>query len=631
MRKHVEELLENRTPAPFTRDGRPRQSRPRWERDAESAFFGYLERVREVRVLDPACGSGNFLYVTLRLLKDLEKEAMLWGAEALRVTLPFPEVGPRNLRGIDINPYAAELARVSIWIGHIQWMLENGFAYERNPILKPLDNIECRDAILADDADGRPVPADWPDAEFIVGNPPFLGDKRMRRVLGDDFVDSLRTAWHDRVRGGADLVAYWHEKAREQIERGAARRAGLLATNTIRVGANRTVLQRILETGGIFTAWQNEPWVVEGAAVRVSIVGQDDGSERERYLDGQAVTVIHADLTSSESLDLTSAIPLAENAGASFIGDQKSGSFEISGELARSMLLSPINVNGRPNGDVIAPWINARDVVQRRRDIFIIDFGPYRTEAEAAAYERPFEYVRSHVFSARSAPRRGRHEWWLHERPRPDMREATAPLSRFIVTTRVSKHRLFTWVQAPTLPDSRLVVFAREDDYAFGVLHSRVHECWSIQTGGWHGVGNDPQYTPSVSFETFPFPWPLNTADRALTPEQAAHRDAIASAAQRLNESRARWLNPPELVREEPDVVPELPRRLVPVDEAAAIELQKRTLTSLYNARPAWLDNLHRDLDRAVFAAYAWPEPPEELPEAEVLGRLLALNQDRSR
>lgn len=135
MRTHVEELLQGRTPAPFTLDGRPRQNRPRWERDAELAFFKYLQRVREARVLDPACGSGNFLYVTLRLLKDLEKAAMLRGAEALRLTLPFPEVGPQNLRGIDINPYAAELARVSIWIGQIQWMLDNGFAYRRDPIL----------------------------------------------------------------------------------------------------------------------------------------------------------------------------------------------------------------------------------------------------------------------------------------------------------------------------------------------------------------------------------------------------------------------------------------------------------------------------------------------------------------
>jgi type II restriction/modification system DNA methylase subunit YeeA len=174
MREQGEGLIDGRTPAPLTRDGRPRENRPKWERDAEAAFFGYLERLRSVKVLDPACGSGNFLYVTLPILKDLEKEVIMWGAEKLKLTQPFPDMGPHNLRGIDINPYAAELARVSIWVGHIQWMLDNGFAYARDPILQPLHNIECRDAILAYDDAGNPVPAEWPEAEFIVGNPPFL-------------------------------------------------------------------------------------------------------------------------------------------------------------------------------------------------------------------------------------------------------------------------------------------------------------------------------------------------------------------------------------------------------------------------------------------------------------------------
>jgi type II restriction/modification system DNA methylase subunit YeeA len=339
-------------------------------------------------VLDPACGSGNFLYVTLRLLKDLEKEAMLWGAEALRVTLPFPEVGPQNLRGIDINPYAAELARVSIWIGHIQWMLDNGFAYDRNPILKPLDNIECRDAILVDAADGKPAPAEWPEVEFIVGNPPFLGAKLLRRRLSVEYVNMLFGAWGDRVPGMADLVCYWHEKAREQIEHGRTRRAGLLATNSIRGGASRRILQRIKETGDIFMAWSDEPWIVEGAAVRVSIVGQDDGSETERNLDGQAVEVIYADLTGGAAMavDMSTARSLDENAGVAFIADVKAGKFDIVRDRARDMLPIP-NPNGRSNTDVIVPWVNGMDVTRRTRDMFIIDFGVDTTEQEAALYE----------------------------------------------------------------------------------------------------------------------------------------------------------------------------------------------------------------------------------------------------
>ena len=245
MRAQVEALLDGRTPAPLTRDLRPRANRPPWERDAEAAYLAFLERLRAVRVLDPACGSGNFLYVALQRLKDLEHQVIQWGAETLRLTGGFPEVGPQNVLGIELNPYAAELARVSIWIGEIQWMIGNGYSYRRDPILRPLDNIEQRDAILARDPEDRPIPAEWPAAEFIVGNPPFLGGKRMRRWLGDEYVDEVFEAWSGRVPREADLVTYWHEQARALIETGQSRRAGLLSTNSIRSGPSRRVFDRI--------------------------------------------------------------------------------------------------------------------------------------------------------------------------------------------------------------------------------------------------------------------------------------------------------------------------------------------------------------------------------------------------
>ena len=184
----------------------------------------------------------------------------------------------------------------------------------------------------------------------------------------------------------------------------------------------------------------------------------------------------------------------------------------------------------------------------------------------------------------------------------------------------------------PTLPDTRLAVVAREDDYTFGVLHSRAHELWSLRTGGTTESGTTRNTRRPRSFETFPFPWPLDTPDEALSDEQRAHRDTIAEAARALDETRRRWLNPPELVREEPDVAPSLPPRLLPVDEDAERELRKRTLTNLYNARPAWLAHLHTALDAAVFAAYGWAEAgaPSELGEEELLSRLLALNLERA-
>jgi len=630
MQDRVDTIIAGRTLTSVTREGRRRAALPAWEREAETAWRAFLDRLRAVRVLDPACGSGNFLYMTLRLLKDLEQQAIHWGAERLRVTGEFPEVGPHNLLGIEINPYAKELASVSIWVGHVQWMLDNGYGFPRNPVLQPLHNIEQRDAILARDAAGHPVPAEWPDAEFIVGNPPFLGRAKLRSALGEHYLNDLFVAWQTLVPREADLVAYWHEKARSEIARHASRRAGLLATNKIRQGANRRVLQRIKETGDIFLAWSDEAWTVDGAAVRVSIVGQDNGAALLRCLNGSVVPEIHSDLTAG--LDLSGLSVLPENAGVAFQGDNKGGPFELQGAAARVMLVAAGNPNGRPNSDVVVPWVNGEDITGRHRDMFIVDFGTDLDESLAANYEVPFEYVREHVMPERLTNNRKsrRNRWWRHSEAATSMRAATKGASRFVATARVAKHRMFVWLAAPTLPDTRLIVFAREDDYFFGVLHSRTHECWSLRTGGWHGVGNDPQYTPSVSFETFPFPWPLNTPEDALTSEQGVHRDAIGAAARVLDEARNHWLNPPELVRGEPDVIPSLPPRLVPVDEAAMKELAKRTLTNLYNAHPAWLVNLHRDLDASVFAAYGWPEVPDALDDETMLARLLALNIERS-
>ena len=287
----------------------------------------FLERLRAITVLDPACGSGNFLYVTLLKVKDLEKEVGLWLSQRLGIAIPFPRVDPAIVRGIELDPYAAELARVSVWIGHIQWMLQNGFDYRRDPVLQPLESVELRDAIVSHAEDGSPIQAEWPESEFVVGNPPFLGGKRLRTTLGDDYVNEMFAAWDGMVPREADLVCYWHEKVRSEIEQGRVKRAGLLATNSIRGGPNRRVLDRVKASGDIFAAWDDEPWVVDGANVRVAIVGQDDGSELDRRLDGRTVAAIHSDLSEGggTKADLTGAQRLAENAGVAFMGDSKGG------------------------------------------------------------------------------------------------------------------------------------------------------------------------------------------------------------------------------------------------------------------------------------------------------------------
>lgn len=602
--------------------------------DAARSLRTFLERLRTIHILDPACGSGNFLYVALQLVKDLEKDASVWGAQALGESPEFPRVGPEIVHGIELNAYAAELARVTVWIGEIQWMMSNGFGYRTEPILRKLETIEQRDAIVDLETDSeKPRPARWPDAEFIVGNPPFLGGKRLRQVLGDEYVDAMFKAWDGRVPREADLVSYWHDQARAQIEAKKAKRAGLLATQSIRQGANREVLARVKETGDIFLAWSDEPWVVEGADVRVSIVGQDDGTETERLLDGAPVEVIYADLKGgvAGTTDLTTAKQLAENAGVIFMGTTKGGAFDVEESVAAALLSAPENVNGRTNADVVKPWMNGKAITARWRGAYIIDFGVEMDQRDAAKYEKPFEYVRKHVLPERQKNNRAayRERWWIHVEPRPLMREALRKLGggRFIVTPRVASHRLFVFVPMDTVPDSRLYAFARADDFFFGVLHSRAHEVWSLATSSRHGVGNDPTYNASTCFETFPFPWPLTTREEDLSPSQLQHVDRIAKAAHVLDDQRNRWLNPPEVVTvPRPKAVGMRPRP-IPVDEAAAGELKRRTLTDLYNERPMWLEVAHRELDAAVFAAYGWPV---EITDAELLGHLLKLNRIRA-
>ena len=346
----------------------------RWN-DAKRRYRAFLDRLRAFTVLDPACGSGNFLYLALQALKDLEHRVQL-EAEALGLERAFPEIGPANVKGIEINPYAAELARVSVWIGEIQWMRRNGFAEARDPILKPLDTIECRDAIVAPDG----TEPEWPQADVVIGNPPFLGGKLLITQLGEDYVSRLFAASDGRVRAEADLVCYWFEKAGRQIASGKARRAGLVATNSIRGGANRRTLQAATAEQPIFEAWSDEPWVIDGAAVRVSLVcfsGAGDSVPGAR-LDGESVDKIYADLTARRGgvgVDLTDVRRLAQNAGAAFMGDTKSGPFDIAGDQAREWLGLPANPNGRTNAEVLKPWVNGMDLTRRPAGRWIVDFG----------------------------------------------------------------------------------------------------------------------------------------------------------------------------------------------------------------------------------------------------------------
>lgn len=635
-------------------------------KDAQADFSAFIARLKAYRVLDPACGSGNFLYLALKTLKNLEHRANL-EAEALGLHRELAiETSPANVLGIELNPYAAELARVTVWIGEIQWMLAHGYALRRDPILQPLDHIENRDAVLEVKGEGLKVkgavsePA-WPAADAIVGNPPFLGDKKMRAELGNEYTDALRSQYEGRVPGGADFVTYWFEKARAQIEAGKTQRAGLVGTNSIRGGASRKVLERIVATAPIFEAWSDEAWINNGAAVRVSLVcfghqpvrpelvegpiSASTSSARTVVLDGQPVDAIHADLTAGNvikgELDLTLAKQLKENKGCCFVGTSKKASFDLPGNQARSWLSLP-NPHGKPNYLVVKPWVNGSDLVKRPSDTWIVDFGVSMTETDASLFEAPFSYVINYVKPEKMKVRAESEKryWWLHARSAQDMRSALAGKARYIATSIVAKHRLFVWLDSAVLPSHAVCIVARSDDVTFGILHSRFHELWSLRLCTWLGKGNDPRYTPTTTFETFPFPEGLTPRDTAAAPERASPTcyadlvttENIAATARHLNELREAWLNPPEWVdwvRTPEEETAGFPLRPLakPSHEA---ELKQRTLTKLYNARPAWLAHAHRELDGFVAAAYGWDDYTPEMPDEEILRRLLALNLERA-
>ncbi|MFD1709523.1 class I SAM-dependent DNA methyltransferase [Ottowia flava] len=676
-------------------------------RKAHARFIDWLESLRAYRILDPACGSGNFLFMGLKALKDIELFTLSAAADLGLDREQDLVTGPHNMLGIELNEYAAELARVSLWIGEIQWRMAHGYPPKTNPVLEPLEQIECRDALLqwlpadrpvqdaaqasgtdpdvaqpnpgADPDPGpqgpRAVEAPWPKADVVIGNPPFIGDKKMRRELGDAYVDALRKTFQGRVPGGADFVCYWFEKSRAALVTHGLVAAGLVTTNSIRGGANRKVLDAIVRDSRIYDAWSDEPWVNDGAAVRVSLVAFGNVAP-PIHLDGQQVDLIQSSLDegSAGNADLTSVKRLSTNGGASFQGPVLVGDFEIRYATAKQWLWTP-NPHGRPNADVVRPLMNGKDITSRSRGVWVVDFNAM-TESDASLFEKPFEYVRQYVkpFRDKNRDESRKKRWWLHGRLGTDWRTATRSVDRYVATSQVSKHRTWTWQSGVVWPHQTVIAIARADDTTFGILHSRFHELWSLRMGT--SLEDRPRYTPTTCFETFPFPAGLTPADTAhqrtealpggaLIPaglsddsepnrppdhsqtapaaikiiETRAAASTIAEAAHRLDGLRQNWLNPPEWTQRVPEVVPlgmtasPYPDRIEPrpdLSEADAKALQKRTLTNLYNQRPAWLAQAHAQLDAAVAAAYGWADYTADMPDDEILRRLLALNLARA-
>lgn len=584
--------------------------------EAVGKLKAFQERLSKVSVLDPAMGSGNFLYVTMRLLLDLEAEVRETIRTVTQNVPPTPKVSPTQMLGMEVNPYAHEIAGMVLWIGYLQWLREHDEPFKLSPVLDKLPGLLHQDAVY--DAENQAI-RDWPEAEFIVGNPPFLGNTRMRQSLGNEYVEGIRTAYAGRVPGFADFVTYWFEKARQNIEEGKTKRAGLISTNSIRGGANAEVVSRILETGGIFIAWPDRAWIQDGAAVRVSIVGFDDGSQQERAVlmhEGdetdpskrttkeQAVSLIRADLTSGANL--RQAKRLKENSGLSFEGVKPAGKFDLSGEEARSWLDLP-NPSGVSNRDVLKPYISGDDLTDRVKDRWIVDFNQMEFE-EASKYRRPMQHVVNEVKPERERnnEKATRENWWRFKRPVPALRKALEGKERFMATTIHAKYRCFVWLSHDVLPNNALTAIVSDSDCLYGVLNSTLHTAWAFKQGT--SLGPTPRYTSSTTFETFPFPRP--TPDQRISIEEAAHY---------LEKARA-FLHAKDAPGRKSGVKLGLTEMYNLLAEYRVTKQEK--VTGL-----ATLADAHDMLDKAVAAAYGWTWP---LEDEELLRRLLELNLERA-
>ncbi len=418
---------------------------------------------------------------------------------------------------------------------------------------------------------------------------------------------------------------------------GKAKRVGLLATQGIRGGTNRRVLDRITKEGKIFMAWSDRNWVLDGANVHVSIIGFDNGSEPTSYLDNQKVSLINPDLSSG--VNVVSAYLLKENEGIGFQGVVLRGSFDILEKLAKQMTAVK-NASGANNGDVIKRRMIGQDITVRTRNGWVIDFGVEMSEEDAKKYEWPYKYCRDIVYHERekAAQKEARERWWIHWRPRKEMREAIAALPRYIATPRVGKHRIFAWVDSKVLPDNALVIFARSDDYYFGVLHSCVHEMWARRKGTQLRERESGfRYSVEFTFDTFPFPWPPGGA---IPLDKVATHKLIEQTAQEIVAFRDIWMNP-----EGVGII------------FSSKKLKERTLTNLYNAlrdyrggfkgkehnELKWsasvkgiislaeiesLDYLHNKLDEAVLKAY---ELSPSASSEEIFLMLMGLNAERAK
>ncbi len=637
---------------------------------ARKPVHDFYDRLRKIRILDPACGSGNFLFVALDVLKRLENEVLDLlhdlGDTAMFVTHGNP-ISPEQFLGIEIKPWAKEIAELVLWIGYLQWQIRTR-GWRTNvpePVLRDFHNIECRDAVLAYDRveplldeDGKPVTrwdgetmkvhpvtgenvpdekarvpvtrhvnpakAEWPEADFVVGNPPFIGNWRMRFALGDGYAAALR-AIYEEVPESVDYVMYWWHKAAELTRRRSLRRFGLITTNSFSQAFGRRVAETQLRAKpplSIVFAIPDHPWVAseDGASVRIAmtagVAGEVDGVLQtvidERHNDTQEIDVtlrsrrgrINADLTVGS--DVSTSVALRANLGISSPGMKLHGSgFIITRDEA-----SRLGYGTDPQiNRIVREYRNGKDIADIPRNVLVIDLFGCEIEDIRAKYPGVFQQVFDRVKPARDQNNRAsyRDRWWIFGEPRIELRAALRTIPQFIATGETSKHRVFVFLDSSVIPDNMLVNIASDDAYVLGILSGRIHVTWALATGGT--LEDRPRYNKTVCFDPFPFP--------AATEEQ---KQRIRDLGEQLDAHRKRQqaLHPELTITGMYNVLEKLRSEEALTAKEKVIHIQG--LVSI-------LKQIHDDLDAAVFDAYGWPST---LTDEEILERLVALNHERA-
>jgi hypothetical protein len=626
--------------------------------EARAEIRRFHHQLCTTRVLDPACGSGNFLYVTLEHLKRLEGEVLnqleQFGETQDKLALEGETVTLQQLRGIELNARAAALAELVLWIGWLQWHVKTrGLGSVAEPVVHDYGNIENRDAVLAYDraepaldANGKtitrwdgttfkqhpvtgesvpdeaaqevqwayvnPRQAEWPAADFIVGNPPFIGAGAMRAALGDGYAMTLRATWPD-VPESADFVMYWWHHAAAQVRAGAAKRFGFITTNSLRQTFNRRVIEAHLSAAKnpltLAFAVPDHPWVdsAHGAAVRIAMSVGTLADEEGRLLtvtdeqasehDEVAVTLeeqrglLHADLR--VGANVASAKPLQANLNLSNRGVQLFGAgFIVTREEAAALGLGTVPGTGRH----IREYRNGRDLMASSRDVLVIDAFGLDSDELRQRFPAIYQWLLERVKPERDLNNRDsyRINWWFHGEPRKVMRAQLAGLPRYIATVETAKHRVFQFLDGSILPDNMLVAIASDEAAWLGVLSSQVHVEWALAAGARLGVGNDPRYNKSRCFEPFPFP----SDDTGLTP---ALTERIRALAEQLDAHRKARQAAHESV-----TLTGLYNVLDKLRRGEALTAKDKTLHE--QGLVSVLQSLHDELDAAVLQAYGWSD-----------------------